>query len=180
MPDEKNPIDALQRRRIVFLGSEITTDSANQLIARVLDLDYEDPTAPITLYINSPGGDVYAMFAIYDTVRQVSADIHTRCVGLAASAAAVILAAGDDRAILPNARVLIHQPSLPEGMRGQASDIAIHAAELGRVKDQIATLLAAHSHMDVDTIRSDTERDRWLDAVEAVRYGIVDRIHTAA
>jgi ATP-dependent Clp protease, protease subunit len=174
----KPPEVRLFERRVVMLGSEITAATGNTLIAQLLTLDHEDAEAPITLYVNSPGGEISAMLAIYDTMHHISAPVHTRCLGVAASAAALILAGGEPghRQILPHARVLIHQPHLSEGMRGQASDIAIQAAEIARIKDEMIRLLASHTGRDATSIRIDTERDRWLNATEAVEYGIVDRM----
>ncbi len=174
----KPPEVRLFERRVVMLGSEITDTTGNTLIAQLLTLDHEDSAAPITLYVNSPGGEISAMMAIYDTIQHIGAPVHTRCLGIAASAAALILAGGEPghRQILPHARVLIHQPHLSEGMRGQASDIAIQAAEIARIKDEMIGLLATHTGRDAASIRTDTERDRWLSATEALEYGIVDRI----
>lgn len=174
----KPPEEKLFDQRILMLGSEVSETSANTLIAQLLTLEHEDPDAPIVLYVNSPGGEISAMMAIYDAMQHVGPEVHTRCIGIAASAAALILAGGAPgrRAILPHARVLIHQPALSGAMHGQASDIAIHAAEVVRIKDEMIQLLALHSGREAERVRADTERDRWLSAAEAVEYGLVDHI----
>ena len=147
-------------------------------MAQLLTLEHDDPTEPITLYVNSPGGEISAMLAIYDTMQHIAAPVHTRCIGIAASAAAVILAGGEAgrRSILPRARVLIHQPHLSGALQGQASDIAVQAAEIVRIKEEIIGLLEHHTLRDAETIRADTERDRWLSAAEALDYGLVDEV----
>jgi ATP-dependent Clp protease, protease subunit len=176
--DSRSPERRLFEQRVLMLGSEIDGETGTALISRLLVLEHDDAGAPITLYVNSPGGEVSTMMAIYDTMQHIRPPVHTRCVGVAASAAALILAGGEPghRQILPRARVLIHQPHLSEGMRGQASDIAIQAAEIARIKDEMIRLLASHTGRDAESIRSDTERDRWLSATEALEYGIVDEV----
>jgi ATP-dependent Clp protease protease subunit len=143
----------------------------------LLHLESEDPDKPIALYINSPGGSMDAMFAIYDSMQHIRPEVHTTCIGMAASAAAVILAGGEagSRAILPHGRVMIHQPHIG-GLEGQASDIAIHAAEIVRQRELANDILARHTGQDIGKIRADTDRDRWLTAEQAVEYGLVDTI----
>ncbi|HEX5672220.1 MAG TPA: ATP-dependent Clp protease proteolytic subunit [Acidimicrobiia bacterium] len=167
-------------QRIVFLGREIDADVANLIVAQLLHLEAEDPDKDINLYINSPGGEGSSMMAIYDTMQCLKPEVATTCIGLAASAAAVILSAGapGKRNLLPHSRVLIHQPHVPGGINGQASDIEIHAREIVRLKDQMIAILASHTGQSEETIRRDTDRDRWLAADEAVAYGIADGIMT--
>ncbi|HZD06316.1 MAG TPA: ATP-dependent Clp protease proteolytic subunit [Longimicrobiales bacterium] len=168
--------------RVVFLGREVDAEVANLLVAQLIHLESEEPGKDISIYVNSPGGEISAMLAVYDAVQHVRPQVSTVCIGLAASAAAVILAGGASgkRYALPHARVLIHQPHLTGGLEGQASDIAIHAREIVRQKEQMIRLLAVHTGQDVETIRRDTDRDRWMAAEEAVEYGIVDAILTPA
>lgn len=165
-------------RRVVFLGSAIDDELANVIVAELIHLDADDPAAPIRLYINSPGGEMSSMLAIYDTMQHVSAPVETVCIGMAASAAAVILAGGEKgkRGALPHARVMIHQPHVQHTMEGRAADIAIHAAEVGRMRRQMSQLLAADTGHTVEDVMADTERDRWMPAEEALRYGIIDAI----
>jgi ATP-dependent Clp protease protease subunit len=165
-------------QRIVFLGRMIDPDLANLIVAQLLHLEAEDPDKDINLYINSPGGEGSSMMAIYDAVQSLHSPVSTICIGLAASAAAVILAAGAEgkRMVLPHARILIHQPHVPGGIDGQASDIEIHAREIVRQKDEVIAILAAHTGQIEDTIRRDTDRDRWMSAQEAVAYGLADTI----
>lgn len=167
--------------RLIFLGRPIDDDLANLIVAQLLHLQSDDPDKPIALYINSPGGSVDAMFAIYDSMQHVRPEVHTTCIGVAASAAAVILAGGaeDNRSILPHGRVMIHQPHVG-GVGGQASDIEIHAAEILRQRELANQILADHTGQDIETIRSDTDRDRWMTADRAVEYGLVDRILSPA
>ncbi|HKX74821.1 MAG TPA: ATP-dependent Clp protease proteolytic subunit [Acidimicrobiia bacterium] len=165
-------------QRIVFFGRPLDSDLANLIVAQLLFLESEDPDKDINLYINSPGGEGSAMLAIYDTIQTLRPEVATTCIGLAASAAAVILAAGapGKRMLLPHSRVLIHQPHVPGGIDGQASDIEIHAREIVRQKDQMISILARHTGQSEETIRRDTDRDRWLPAEEAVAYGLADGI----
>ncbi len=165
-------------RRVVFLGTPIDDGVANVVVAELIHLDADDPGTPIRLYINSPGGEMSSMLAIYDTMQHVSSPVETVCIGMAASAAAVILAGGEkgSRGALPHARVMIHQPHVPHAMQGQAADIAIHAAEVGRLRRQMSELLAADTGHTVEEVMRDTERDRWLPAEEALAYGLVDAI----
>jgi ATP-dependent Clp protease, protease subunit len=165
-------------RRVVFMGTAIDDALANVIVAELIHLDAEDADAPIRLYINSPGGEMSSMLAIYDTMQHVRSPVETVCIGMAASAAAVILAGGarGRRAALPHARVMIHQPHVPHAMQGQAADIAIHAAEVVRMRRQMSELLAADTNHTVAEVMSDTERDRWMPAPEAKEYGLIDLI----
>jgi ATP-dependent Clp protease protease subunit len=165
-------------QRIVFLGRPIDSDVANLVVAQLLHLEAEDPDKDVNLYINSPGGEGSSMMAIYDAMQSLRAEVSTICIGLAASAAAVILAAGagGKRMLLPHSRVLIHQPHVQGGIDGQASDIEIHAREIVRQKDEVIAILAAHTGQAEETVRRDTDRDRWMSAQEAVAYGLADTI----
>lgn len=164
--------------RVVFLGRVVDDDLANLIVAQLLHLESEDPDKTISLYINSPGGSMDAMFSIYDSMQHIRPAVHTTCIGMAASAAALILAGGEEgsRSILPHGRVMIHQPHIPGGIGGQASDIEIHASEILRQRSQLNEILARHTGQDVERIRQDTDRDRWLTAEQAVEYGLVDTI----
>ena len=164
--------------RVVFLGSEIDDQVANLVVAQLLHLEADEPERDINLYVNSPGGEMSAMMAIYDAMQHVRPDIATTCVGLAASAGAVILAGGapEKRAALPHSRVLIHQPVITGQLQGQASDIEIHAREVIRMKQQMLDILAMHTGQSREQIELDTDRDRWMTAEEAVGYGLVDRV----
>ncbi|UGT46028.1 ATP-dependent Clp protease proteolytic subunit [Nocardia yamanashiensis] len=173
-----DPYNKLFEERIIFLGATVDDTSANDIMAQLLVLESQDPDRDITMYINSPGGSFTALMAIYDTMQYVRADVSTVCLGQAASAAAVLLAAGTPgkRACLPNARVLIHQPSTSGGIQGQVSDLEIQAAEIERMRRLMETTLARHTGKDADTIRKDTDRDKILTAEEAKEYGIVDQV----
>ncbi len=164
--------------RVVFLGSQIDDQVANLVVAQLLHLEADDPDKDINLYVNSPGGEMSAMMAIYDAMQHVRPDVATTCVGLAASAGAVILAGGapGKRSALPHSRVLIHQPVITGQIQGQASDIEIHAREVIRMKQQMLDILAAHTGQPREQIELDTDRDRWMTAEEAVGYGLVDRV----
>jgi len=166
----------LLKERIIFLGEEIDDNVANLIIAQLLFLSAEDDKKDIQLYINSPGGIVTSALAIYDTMQFVKPDIHTICVGEAASAASVLLAAGKKgkRWALPNARVMIHQ--VMGGARGQASDIEIHAREILRVKNQLNQILAKHTGQTVKKVEKDMERDYFMTVDEAKKYGIIDKV----
>jgi ATP-dependent Clp protease protease subunit len=166
----------LLRERVVFLGSAIDDDVANVLMAQFLHLEAADPEKDISLYINSPGGSATALFAIYDTMRYVKADVATYCVGQAASAAAVILASGTKRKrfALPNARVLIHQPH--GGMEGQSADLEIHAREILYQRRRMEEILAEHTGQPIEKVAADTDRDFIMRADEAQGYGIVDEV----
>ena len=167
----------LLNQRIIFLGQPIDANVANLVVAQLIHLESDYPDKDINLYINSPGGDMNGMMAIYDTMQHVKADVTTTCVGLAASAAAVVLAGGTagKRRILPNSRVLIHQP-LMGGLEGQATDIAIHAKEIVRLKQRTNEILARHTGQTVERIGLDTDRDRWMTSDEALEYGLVDEV----
>lgn len=168
----------LLKERIIFLGSSINDDVANLIIAQLLFLEAEDPDKDITFYINSPGGVVTAGMAVYDTMQFVKCDIATLCMGQAASMAAVLLAAGADgkRYSLPNSRIMIHQPM--GGFQGQASDIDIHAREILRIREDLNKILAGHTGQSIKKIAADTERDRFMSAEEAKKYGIIDNVLT--
>lgn len=175
---ESNPYNKLFEERIIFLGVQVDDASANDIMAQLLVLESLDPDRDITMYINSPGGGFTSLMAIYDTMQYVRADIQTVCLGQAASAAAVLLAAGTPgkRMALPNARVLIHQPSLSGVIQGQFSDLEIQAAEIERMRTLMETTLARHTGKDAGVIRKDTDRDKSLTAEEAKDYGIIDTV----
>ncbi|HVR77787.1 MAG TPA: ATP-dependent Clp protease proteolytic subunit [Acidimicrobiia bacterium] len=164
--------------RVVFLGRAVDAEVANLIVAQLIHLESEDPDKDVSLYINSPGGEMSSMMAIYDTMQHVKPEVMTTCIGLAASAAAVLLAAGapGKRFALPHARVLIHQPHLTGGLEGQASDIEIHAKEIVRQKEEMIAILARHTGQAEETIALDTDRDRWLTADQAVEYGLADNV----
>ncbi len=169
----------LLKDRIIFLGTEVNDPVANAIIAQMLFLESDDPDKEITLYINSPGGVITAGLAIYDTMQYVRCPVSTVCLGQAASMAAWILASGSKglRRALPNSRVMIHQPL--GGIRGQASDIEIHAREIIQIRTRMNAILAKHTGKDQDLIKEDTERDRYLSASEAKEYGIIDDVISA-
>jgi len=173
---EMNPYNKLFEERIIFLGVQIDDASANDVMAQLLCLESMDPDRDILLYINSPGGSFTALTAIYDTMQYVRPDIQTVCMGQAASAAAVLLAAGTTgkRLALPNARILIHQPYSEGG--GQGSDIEIQAREILRMRTQLETMLARHSGKTPEAVRKDIERDKILTADEAKTYGLIDQV----
>ncbi|QOR72273.1 ATP-dependent Clp protease proteolytic subunit [Ruania alkalisoli] len=162
--------------RIVFLGTEIDDGVANAVIAQLIHLESADPGGEINLYINSPGGSVTAMLAIYDTMRFVRAPIATICVGQAASSAAVLLAAGEPgrRGVLPHARVLLHPPSM--GGRGALPDLQIQAAEIARLRHAVDEVLSAHTGQPLDVLQADTSRDRIFTSEQAVAYGLADEV----
>jgi ATP-dependent Clp protease protease subunit len=166
----------LLRNRIVFLGTPVTDEVANTIVAQLLFLQQDDPDRDIHLYINSPGGDADAGLAIYDAMHLVAPDVSTTCVGMAASAAAVILGGGakGKRLSLPNSRMLIHQASA--GVQGTAADIEVHAREIIRLNARIKELLAADTGQPVDRIEHDINRDYWMSALEARDYGLIDTI----
>lgn len=166
----------LLKDRIIFLGSEIVDDVANSIVAQMLFLESEDPDKDINLYINSPGGSVTAGLAIYDTMQYIKPQVSTICVGLAASMGAILLAGGakDKRLALPNAEIMIHQPL--GGARGQASDIEIQAKNIIKTKERMNKILAHHTGQDFDTIARDTDRDNYMTADEALKYGLIDKI----
>ena len=174
---ETNPYAKLFEERIIFLGTQVDDTSANDIMAQLLVLEGLDPDRDITMYINSPGGSFTSLMAIYDTMQYVRPDVRTVCLGQAASAAAVLLAAGapGNRAALPNARVLIHQPAT-EGARGQVSDLEIQAAEIQRMRTLMEETLARHTGRSAEQISEDTDRDKILTAQEALEYGIIDQV----
>ncbi|THV38689.1 ATP-dependent Clp protease proteolytic subunit [Glycomyces buryatensis] len=174
---EMNPYNKMFEDRIIFLGSPVDDTSANDIMSQLIVLEGNDPERDIIMYINSPGGSLTALMAIYDTMQYVRPDIQTVCMGQAASAAAVILAAGTPgkRTALPNSRVIIHQPAT-EGTFGQASDMEIQAREIMRMRDQLEKVLARHTGQDLARVRKDIERDKIFTAQEAVAYGLVDNV----
>lgn len=169
----------LLKNRIVFLGDEVTDHLSNLVIAQLLFLEQEDPDKDIDLYINSPGGSVSAGLAIYDCMQLVKPDVSTICIGMAASAAALLLCGGaaGKRYALTYSRLLIHQPWI-EGIGGQASDISIQAEEILRIRQATNEIIARHCGKDVAEVARDTERDHYLDSQEAVEYGLIDKIIT--
>ncbi len=166
----------LLKDRIIFLGTPIDDNVANLVMAQLLHLESEDPDKDISLYINSPGGSITSLFAIYDTMNYISADVSTVCMGMAASAAAVILAGGahGKRFALPHARIMMHQPH--GGAQGQASDIEIQAKLIVQMREQLNEILAEHTGTSLEKVTLDTERDYWMLADEAVEYGVIDSI----
>jgi len=172
-----DPYTKLFEDRIIFLGTPISDEVANAVMAQLLCLQSMDPERDISIYINSPGGSFTALTAIYDTMRYIKPDIQTVCLGQAASAAAVILAAGTKgkRLALPNSRILIHQPAT-EGGYGQSSDLEIQAREILRIRSLMEEMLAADTGQEVEKVSKDIERDKFLTAQEAIEYGIVDDI----
>ena len=166
----------LLNERIVFLGTPVTDDIANLVVAQLLHLESEDPDKDISLYINSPGGSVYAGLAIYDTIQFIKPDVQTICVGIAMSMGALLLAGGaaEKRMALPNAKILIHQVS--SAFQGQASDIEIHAKEIIDVRRRLDEILAKHTGQDLDKVSKDTERDYFMSAEEAQQYNLIDRV----
>jgi ATP-dependent Clp protease, protease subunit len=164
----------LLKERVIFIVGQIEDHMANLVVAQLLFLESENPDKDISIYINSPGGSVTAGLAIYDTMQFIKPDISTLCVGQAASMGAVLLAAGTNgkRFSLPHSRVMIHQPL--GGFQGQASDIEIHAKEILKIREQLNRLLANHTGQNIETIDSDTERDNFMSADEAVEYGLID------
>ena len=165
----------LLKDRIVFLGGEVNDDSANLVVAQMLFLEMEDPDADIMLYINSPGGSVTAGMAIYDTMRYLRCEVSTLCIGMAASMGAFLLAASakGKRKALPNAEIMIHQPS---GAQGQATDIAIHAEQILRVKRKMNEILSGNTGKPLEQLEKDVERDHFMTAEEALSYGLIDEI----
>jgi ATP-dependent Clp protease, protease subunit len=166
----------LLNERIIFLGTPIDDQVANLVVAQLLHLESEDPDKDISIYINSPGGSIYSGLAIYDTMNFVKPDIATMCVGVAMSMGSLLLAAGTKgkRAVLPNSRILIHQPSA--GFEGQSTDIEIHAREILKVRASIDEIYAQHTGLSQEQVRKDMERDRFFTAEQAVEYGLVDRV----
>ena len=166
----------LLQQRIIFLGTPVTDEVANVVMAQMLHLESEDPGKDIALYINSPGGSITALLAIYDTMRFIKCDVQTICMGQAASAAAVLLAAGTrgKRLALPHARILLHQPS--GGAEGQSVDIEIQAREILRMRDTLDQIISEATGQSIERIRTDTDRDFILSATEALEYGLIDAI----
>lgn len=177
----QDPYTKLFEDRIIFLGVQVDDASADDIMAQLLVLESTDSDRDITLYINSPGGSFTAMTAIYDTMQFIRPEVQTVCLGQAASAAAVLLAAGapGKRLALPNARVLIHQPALGGGGQGQASDLEIQAAEVMRMRTWLEDTLALHSGKTPEQVNRDIERDKILTAAEATAYGLVDEVLTS-
>jgi len=169
----------LLKERVVFLVGPVTEVTANLIVAQLLHLESEDPDKDISIYINSPGGSVYSGLAIYDTMQFIKPDVSTLCVGQAASMGALLLAAGDKdkRFCLPNSRVMIHQPM--GGFQGQASDIEIHAKEILFLRSRLNEILVKHTGKTLEVIERDTDRDFFMGAQEAVKYGIVDKVLTS-
>jgi len=177
-----DPYTKLFEDRVIFLGTPITDDIANAVMAQLLCLQSMDPDRKISMYINSPGGSFTALTAIYDTMRYIKPDVETICLGQAASAAAVLLAAGTKgrRLALPNSRILIHQPAMGgDGAYGQSSDLEIQAKEILRIRDLMETMLATDTGQPKEKVSHDIERDKYLTADEAKEYGIVDDILTS-
>ncbi len=168
----------LMMDRIIFLGTQIDDYTANTLQAQLLYLDQADQGKDINIYINSPGGSVYAGLGIYDTMQFIKSDVSTICTGMAASMAAVLLVAGQEgkRFALPHSRVMIHQPM--GGAQGQASDIEITAREIQKLKQELYTIIADHSHQTYDKVWADSDRDYWMTAQEAKDYGMIDEVFT--
>ncbi|MDE6716983.1 MAG: ATP-dependent Clp endopeptidase proteolytic subunit ClpP [Muribaculaceae bacterium] len=166
----------LMMDRIIFLGTQVTDQSSNIIEAQMLYLDSVDPEKDISLYINSPGGSVYAGLGIYDTMQYISSDVSTICTGMAASMAAVLLVAGEKgkRYALPHSRVMIHQPM--GGIQGQASDIEITAREILRLKEELYKIISSHSGQPFEKVEADSDRDYWMIAAEAKEYGMIDSI----
>jgi len=166
----------LLNERIIFLGTPIDDQVANIVVAQLLHLESEDPEKDISIYINSPSGSIYSGLAIYDTMNFVKPDIQTMCVGVAMSMGSLLLAGGTKgkRAVLPNSRILIHQPSA--GFEGQSTDIEIHAREILKVRERIDEIYAQHTGRPQEQVREDMERDRFFNAEQAVEYGLVDRV----
>lgn len=169
----------LLKERIIFLGGEVDDTVADLVMAQLIFLEYEDPEKDITLYVNSPGGVVSAGLAIYDTIQYIKPDVSTICIGQAASMGAILLAAGakGKRYALPHARVMLHQPL--GGAGGQASDVAIHAKEIIRIKNNLNEIIQKHSGQGLDVIKHDTDRNFYMSAEEAKEYGLIDEILTA-
>lgn len=169
----------LLKDRIVFLGEDVNDVSASLIVAQLLFLEAEDPDKDISLYINSPGGSISSGFAIFDTIQYIKPDVSTICIGMAASMGAFLLAAGakGKRFALPNAEIMIHQPLL-SGLRGQATDIAIHAEHIIRMKKRLNRILSERSGQPLEKIERDVERDFFMTAEEAMAYGIVDKVIT--
>ena len=165
---------AMLNERAVFINGEINDDMASSVVAELLFLEASAPEKPISIYINSPGGSVTAGLAIYDTMRHVRCKVHTLCVGQACSMAAVLLAAGDERSILPSSRVMIHQPST--GAEGRQSDIVIVAKEITRIRVKLSRIISLHTGQPLEKVEVDIEKDNFMEAEEALAYGLADEI----
>lgn len=167
----------LLKERIIFLGTPIDDVIANLIMAQLLHLEGDDPDKDIAMYINSPGGSTYALMAIYDTMQFIKPDVATYCMGLAASAAAVLVAGGakGKRFALQHSRIMLHQPHI-SGLGGQATDIEIHAREILKTREEINQLLVYHTGQDIAQVEIDTERDYWMSSNEAKEYGIIDEV----
>ncbi len=168
----------LMMDRIIFLGTEVNDYTANVIQAQLLFLSSTDAEKDISIYLNSPGGSVYAGLGIYDTMQYVQSSVSTICTGMAASMAAVLLVAGTEgkRYALPHSRVMIHQPM--GGMQGQASDMEITVNEIKKLKDELYTIISDHSHQPIEKVTADCDRDHWMTAQEALEYGMIDKILT--
>ncbi len=168
----------LMMDRIIFLGTEVNDYTANVIMAQLLFLDSADNEKDISIYLNTPGGSVYAGLGIYDTMQFVHADVATICTGMAASMGAVLLVAGKEgkRAALPHSRIMIHQPM--GGAQGQASDMEITVNEIKKLKNELYQIIADHSHNPIERIAADSDRDHWMTAVEAKEYGMIDTVYT--
>ena len=166
----------LLNERIIFLGSPVDDQVANLIVAQLLHLESQDPDKDISIYINSPGGSIYAGLAIYDAMQFIKPEIRTTCVGVAMSMGSLLLAGGTagKRAVLPNSRVLIHQPSA--GFEGQSTDVEIHAREILKLRERIDEIYAGHTGQPIDRVHEDMERDRFFEPDEAVEYGLADRV----
>ncbi len=173
-----DPYTKLFEDRIIFLGTPISDDIANAVMAQLLVLQSMDAERKVSIYLNSPGGSFTALTAIYDTMRYIKPDVETVCLGQAASAAAVILSAGakGKRFALPNSRILIHQPAVGEGSYGQSSDLEIQAREIMRIRNLMEQMLAENTGQPVEKVSRDVERDKYLTAAEAVEYGLIDEV----
>lgn len=169
----------LLKDRIIFLSDEVNDDTASLVVAQLLFLESEDPDKDISLYINSPGGSITAGMAIYDTMQYIKPDVSTICVGMAASMGAFLLSSGakGKRFALPNAEIMIHQPL--GGTKGQAEDIRIHAERIIKMRDNLNRILSKNTGKDLETIERDTDRDHFMEASEAVEYGIIDKVITS-
>lgn len=168
----------LLKDRIVFLGGAIDDDNANVIIAQMLFLSNEDSKAPISFYINSPGGSVSAGLAVYDTMQFLRCEVHTFCIGMAASMGAVLMSGGEagKRFVLPNSRLLLHQPLIGGVLEGPATDLSIEAAEIIRLRKRLYEIIAKHCNKPLDQIERDCDRNKWLDAQESIDYGLADKI----
>lgn len=168
----------LLKERVVMLGTEVTSQAANLMVAQLLFLNREDPERPIQMYIQSPGGEIYAGLAIYDTIQQISAPVSTTAVGMTASFGTVVLISGRKgmRQALPNATIHMHQPLIMGSLQGQASDIIIHATEIQRIKQRILDIFVEHTGQPREVIDRDGDRDMYFDAHQAVQYGLIDRV----